>query len=664
VYAGLVVAAAVALGVAHVLKVAPRYHVGSFDDDASYIMAARALLAGRGLSDVLPSGVVLVGLYPPGYALLLVPVLWLFGNGDAALRGLSVACFAACFPLTWVYLGRRRVPEPVRIGVLLLMAASPVFATFGSMVMAEAPFVVVFLVMLLLLERWERSGRTLPVAGVGAIVALAGLVWLKEAAVAMVAGVAVWLLLQRRVRQAVAAVVGTAILLTPVVAARLVAGVPLAGARYSQELGLYYSGTGLRGRLGHVVSGFGHYLSTALPATVVPYGAPLPQHGFRFRILTVLAWQVTVLCAVGVVVWVRRYRDAAVVVVPVYLAETLLWPYVNERRVILVLPVILAWYVLGAWTLADALLRRVRSWTRRPRLASAGTRVGLAALAALLVVVPLARQWSRDYLFDVGQDSSQPSGSRYIAVLAGIGRADQVVETDYRSTVGLLSGHRTADSAFIAELRTCDAAAATTALAEDDAGFLLLGAVNKPGLLDNSCLMGQATTAPWAVRLLRTSRDLASVFELIGPGTAHPDLTDATASAIVSASGPLLSDPVAPSGDGDTAGVLPATVATGGAGTLTWSWPTPASVRQVSVGEAGANPGPTGGVRVELRAPSGAWVPVAGAPGSVGDLPGATPDLLVSFPSGLPATGLRVVITGTGQVSALDVHALAGSAAT
>ena len=89
--------------------VAPRYHVGSFDDDASYIMAAKALLAGRGLTDHLPSGAVMVGLYPPGYSALLVPLLWVFGDGYLSLRVLSVACFAALFPLTWYYLGRRRL---------------------------------------------------------------------------------------------------------------------------------------------------------------------------------------------------------------------------------------------------------------------------------------------------------------------------------------------------------------------------------------------------------------------------------------------------------------------------------------------------------------------------------------------------------------------------
>ncbi len=143
-------------------------------------------------------------------------------------------------------------------------------------------------------------------------------------------------------------------------------------------------------------------------------------------------------------VWWRRHRDATVTIVPVYLAMTLLWPYVNERRVILVLPIVAAWYVVGGaavWrAVRDGLARRrelrgARPWTVRG--------VG-AALAAAAVVVPLAAQTPRDYLFAVHQDSSQFGGSRYAAILAHLGTPADVVETDYLSSTALFTGHRTA----------------------------------------------------------------------------------------------------------------------------------------------------------------------------------------------------------------------------
>ena len=57
-------------------------------------------------------------------------------------------------------------------------------------------------------------------------------------------------------------------------------------------------------------------------------------------VTAVLAWQVPVLVAIGAVVWAASHRDLVVPAGVVYLAMTLLWPYINERRVILVLPLV------------------------------------------------------------------------------------------------------------------------------------------------------------------------------------------------------------------------------------------------------------------------------------------------------------------------------------
>jgi hypothetical protein len=655
----LAVGVPLVIGVIHVLVVAHHYHVGSFDDDASYILSAKAILSGHGLTGRLPSGAVVVGSYPPGYPLLLAPLVWIT-HGYGALRALSLGCYALLFPLTWCYLGRRRLPDALRIAVLALMALNPVLATFGSMVMAETPFLVVFLVALLLLDRWDGSSRVLSPVGVGVIVSMAGMVWLKEAAIAMIAGVVAWLLLRREVRKAAAAAAGSLLLLAPVAIGRLITGVPLTGSRYSQELGGYYTGT-ILDRATHVWSAIGHYLSTALPASVVPIGAPLPLGGWAHDLLVVLAWHVPVLCVVGLVVWIRRYWDAAVVVVLFYVAETLLWPAINERRVILVLPVVLAWYVVGAWSLLAWLGQWFR---RRESIWTTSIRPGMATMCALAVIVALVAQFPRDYLFGIHQNSSRPIGSPYAAMLASLGAPRDVVETDYLSTIALVSGHRTADAAFIATLLSCPDDTIGTALAGDNAGYLLVGALNKPEQVGSPCMLSEATSQPWAVRLLRTEHDLATVFELIGPGTGHPDLTDATAAATVSGSAPVDLVPIAPLAEGDNAGTMPVTAAESGTGVLTWDWGHAATLRQVSVGAAGATAGPTGGVTVQVRQPSGEWVPVAATAASVGDAPGGVPFLLTSFPQGMVATAVRVVVRAGGLVSAMDVHALADTGTT
>jgi hypothetical protein len=667
-----VVAAAVVVAMLHVFAVAHHYYVGSFDDDANYILTGRALLAGRGLAGHLPSGDTVVSGYPPGFPALLVPLLWLFPHSFVPLRVFSAACFAAAFPLTWYYLGRRRFPDSVRVAVMGLMALNPVLATFGGMVMAETPFICCALLLLIAVDRWEAGGKVRSPLGLAVVLLAAETVWLKEAGIGMVLGLILWLGLRRQAAKAVAVAAGLGLLLLPVVVARLIDHVPLAGTRYSQELGDYYSG-GLLSRLVHVVpSGLTTFFGTALQRSVVEVGPPLPLHGTWYAVIRVVWAQIPVFTILGALVAVRRHRDAAVLVVPVYALETMLYPAVNERRVVLALPIILAWYALGVREAVNWVLRLLRGqrWSRLP------ARATLGALGVLVVVAPLVAQFPRDYLFGLHQDSSRPQGSRYMAGLRAVGPPSAVVESDYRYTTALFSGHRTADTAFLDELANndnnnatvnagCSLSLARTALAADDAGFLLIGALNKPSQIDNACLFSLATSRLSAVRLLRTSRDEASVFELIGPGTGHPDLVNLLSGATLSGSDGLRAVPVRPAGSGDHPGAADSTSIRDGRGVLTWSFGADRAVQQVSVGEAGTIAGVARGVEVQIEVAIGDWVTVAAAPNAVGDSPdhagdgaGPAPFLLATLPSGTRARAVRVVVHGDGQAIALDVNAL------
>jgi hypothetical protein len=711
------------LGLLHVALVAPHYHVGSFDDDASYILTAKALLAGHGLNGMLTSGQTISGLYPPGYPALLVPLVWLWSHTFVPLRLLSVLCFAALFPLTWIYLGRRGVSPGLRSATLVLLALGPPLATFASMVMAETPFLVVLMVLLLLVDRWDQEDRAWTWTAVGVVLSAGGLIWLKQAGIGLVLGLLVWLALHhhpQRLRRLATVAVGVGALLSPVVIARAVAGIPLAGARYSSELGTYYHG-GLASRLVHVLPhSTWHLFSTAIPATLVPYLEPLPlsRHWSDFWIY--LSWQVTILAAVGAVVWYRRHRDAALAMVLVYLAQSVFWPEINERRAILVVPILAAWYVIGAYTawrwlvstLAEPVatagpvrhgflptrarsLRSLRAGGPLPwrppaeaSLAAAGSGLGaassladasppeaslaaagsglaaasstplpppaaaageaptatryrvVAAVLVLAVVVgPLVAQMPRDYLFEWNQGSSQFEGSRYMALLSRLGTPAQVVETDYTSTTALFTGHRTKNTAFLDAVNQCDLSVTTADIAADNASYLLLGNVNKPHFMDSPCLLGQAETSPWAVPLLHTERDNAFVFELIGPGTGRPDLTDLNAGTQPRNRGPVIE----------------------------YDWGAPRTVQQVSVGEAALTGSPTSSVEVDLRAPDGRWLSVARANSAVGDGPGRAPYLLATFANGSEATAMRVVVTGTqpgATASVSDVAALGQSAPT
>jgi len=303
--------------------------------------------------------------------------------------------------------------------------------------------------------------------------------------------------------------------------------------------------------------------------------------------------------------------------------------------------------------------------------------MAVPAVAVSVALISLAVQFPRDYLFAVGQDTSAPGGSPYLAFLRALGQPTEVVETDYLWTTALFSGHRTANRAFAAK---CDAGSIAHALQADRAGYLLTAALSGP-IVDSGCVLDLAAAQPNAVRLYRTARDKASVFELVGPGTAHPDLRDLTATAQMTASPPGVTEvPETPQTGGDPAGDSQSIATADGTAALTWSWPKPQSISQISLGAAGAVAVATTGVTIESQGPDGTWHQVGSVAGPVG--PGSSsgysvaaapsrdqfvagsarvPYLVREFRQPLQATALRITVTvgpGGGDVALHDFHAL------
>jgi hypothetical protein len=639
--AAVVVGLCAVLAMVHARAVWPHYHVGSFDDDAAYVQVARAIAHGHGLTSTLPAGVPMVASYPPGYALVLAPIALVSGSAYAAFRGLSVGLAGVLVVLVWWYLRRRGVPGWAAAAVLVLLALNPVLGTFSMMVMAELPFLVLLMGVLFALDRWQRTS---PVswAAAATVVGSAALVWMKEAGAGLVIGFVLWLLLRRDTRRALGLAAGSFALFLPVLVARLAEGVSVLGSRYANEFGFAFRG----GAAHNVLHALSTYVNTAIPQSVVPTSvSPLPIYGWAAVTLDIFGTLTAPLVLVGFVVWCRRHRDAMCVAVPVYLVSTLVFPYTNERRVILILPFVVAWYVLG-W---GAALPWVAA---RVRVAPARAVVWALPLVTLLVLVP---QFGRDYLYDLGHGSSQPRSAPYTRLLAQLGAPHDLVETDYVWTTSLFTGHRAAPGAFYLA-RSCAPSALAAGLAHDQPSFLLSAAfTNTPGP-GSPCLLAYAAADPSAVRIFRTAFDDASVFEFVGPGTPRPALADLTAQAQPAGAKVGIFQAL-PQGPGDPGGPYPIVTPVDGSAVVTWDWGAPHHVSQVSLGQAFAPLGGVESVTVSLRGTDGRWRPVASVPGAVGDH-GAVPYLLQ--PVSMDASALRVEVHTRADVPVylLDAHAL------
>jgi hypothetical protein len=143
-------------------------------------------------------------------------------------------------------------------------------------------------------------------------------------------------------------------------------------------------------------------------------------------LVVVVGATVPVFCVLGSVAWYRRHPRGDSWMVWAYFAETLAYAYTNQRRVILVLPVVTLWYVVGACVFGRAVL------------ALGGRGVSRAAVALSVVVavlaagVPTAFGFTQDYLYGQGQQSSEFARSPAMSLLKALGPPSAVVETDYR----------------------------------------------------------------------------------------------------------------------------------------------------------------------------------------------------------------------------------------
>jgi len=645
-----------AVQIVHAVVVAPAYHVGSFDDDANYLMAAHTLAAGGGLTATMPSGASVVANYLPGYPALLVPLIWLFGAVLWPPRALSLLCVGALYPLLWAWMGRRDVKPTYRVAVLGLLAMNFVVATYATMVMAEAPFLVVLLLALLVLDRWERQpGWRWACAEV---VLLAELVWLKEAGVGLAVGLVLYELWRRRWRRAVGVGAGVGLLLFPGLIARWLTGGAVVGNRYAGEI----ANNGQGGAVAHLpteaVQDIWSYLQNVLQQSVLPSAGPWLSHGVPHVLVTLVGATVPVFSVLGAAVWYRRHPRAESWMVWAYFTETLGYPFTNQRRVILVLPVVTLWYVVGACAFGRFVM--ALSGRALSRLAVSVSVV----VAVLLAGVPTAVGFTKDYLYRVGQHGAEFAHSPAMALLKAIRPPSAVVETDYRGSVAYFSGHRTAWTAFTStspygpfaseNAHACTLSNITASLRADDASLLVMGDFNVPGLVDSPCLLRLASSpltagAMGAVRLLSTDHDHTSVFELVGAGSSQPDLVDRTVARRPES--PAVAVMLAPNGQGDAGGAAYDTRSAAGRANLEWAWPEAVPLSQVSVGQVTSS-SPISAATVAIEQPDGTWQTLASAAGPVGD-GGTAPYLLATLPTGTKAIGLRVsaLTSGTAEVA-------------
>lgn len=176
------------------------------DDDAGYLLLARALRAGnyRELHDV---GLLIGAKYPPGYPAMLALVSLFTGENITAF--LVISMISSAVGLWLAYDAIRRVwGYTLGVLVLTLAALNPFVILNAGRLMSEAPFMALLMLMLWATVRQPQTTGLAIVAGAAAIVG--GLT--RSAGITLAPALGLYWLLQRRIRAVI--VFGIASVLT------------------------------------------------------------------------------------------------------------------------------------------------------------------------------------------------------------------------------------------------------------------------------------------------------------------------------------------------------------------------------------------------------------------------------------------------------------------
>ena len=213
-------AAATAAGVAAIYALRLDHVAGLINDDAWYVLLAKALSQGDGYRLISSAATAILPTVPPGFPAILSSIFFVapsFPDNVIWLKLISVVAMIAAGAVWWLDLTRHRGVPPAQ--ALLLAAATVVTPAFvflaTSTVMAECVFTFAQLLTVFLVERAarddQRAGGRVVVAGVmGAVTML-----IRSAGVAVVAAAVVYFLLGRRWRHAAAFGVTVLVCLSP-----------------------------------------------------------------------------------------------------------------------------------------------------------------------------------------------------------------------------------------------------------------------------------------------------------------------------------------------------------------------------------------------------------------------------------------------------------------
>lgn len=125
------------------------------DDDAHYIILARALLSGRGYTDIQSPTLIPHTVYPPLFPFLLCPFILLFGENIFLLKFIPLFLMLGAIYILYCLL--KDYDDKNNHLIILIFALNPLILGLATTLMSEAPYFLFSFLALFLLGKYSKE---------------------------------------------------------------------------------------------------------------------------------------------------------------------------------------------------------------------------------------------------------------------------------------------------------------------------------------------------------------------------------------------------------------------------------------------------------------------------------------------------------------------------
>jgi hypothetical protein len=370
------------------------FPVGSFSDDAHYIVLAQSLVTGQGFRLINFPNAPVEWAFPPGWPLLLTPITAMFPGNYEALKLFSFALWLASIPLIYL-LFRKRLASPYLEITIAIVVINRGIVGISTMVMSEASFLFFSLLTLNLFEWWEaRRGRLHNLAYWLVLFAFTATAvyaqMIRTVGLSLVLTLVAYLMLSRRWREALATCGLTALLLLPQFWFNSAHGGSLISPGYENQV----LNSSLFTKVEQVLTNLQYYTGGMITHLLIPILGPTVTTSFQSLGLGIVPllfnWLILALIAIGLILSLRDFRLGVLYVAFYFLGILAFWnPQVGSAQTRFLIPIapFLALFLMRGivWS-----VRRAATGNERRVLVVTAQ---VAALIFLVVVMRHVQEW-------------------------------------------------------------------------------------------------------------------------------------------------------------------------------------------------------------------------------------------------------------------------------